>query len=199
MRLAATLFCIAALLPLSSEARIYRWVDAQGKTQYTDTPPPSDAKSIYELDKQGMVRATPQPRLTASQVIERQQAKQKAEADKRRDRALLQSYSRPEEIDRTRDSQIGAVMARSQTSRLRLEAAQEKQKRLKTQAEALLKRKKTLPDNLVADQKSVTEEILHIMAEQKMQDEEIKQIQDRAEADKKRLAELLGHHPEPRR
>ena len=192
MRLAATLFCIAALLPLSSEARIYRWVDAQGKTQYTDAPPPPDAKAIYELDKQGIVRATPEPRLTASQVMERQIAKQKADAEKRRDRALLQSYSKPEEIDRTRDSQIEAVMARSQTSKLRLATAQEKQKRLKSQVDALLKRKKTIPDDLKAEQKATTDEILHIMAEQKMQDDEIRQIRDRAEADKKRLAELLG-------
>jgi hypothetical protein len=192
MRLAATLLCFSMLLPHTSEARIYRWVDAQGKTQYTDTPPPSDAKVIHELDKQGMIRATPTPRLTASQVLEQQQAKLKAEADKRRDRALLQSYSKPEEIDRTRDSQIDAVLARSQTSKLRLSAAQEKQKRLKNQADALLKRKKPVPDDLLADQKASADEILHIMEEQKMQDQEIRQIKERADADKARLIELLG-------
>ena len=192
MRLAATLLCFSMLLPHTSEARIYRWVDAQGKTQYTDTPPPSDAKVIHELDKQGMIRATPTPRLTASQVLEQQQAKLKAEADKRRDRALLQSYSKPEEIDRTRDSQIDAVLARSQTSKLRLSAAQEKQKRLKNQADALLKRKKPVPDDLLADQKASADEILHIMEEQKMQDQEIRQIKERADADKARLVELLG-------
>lgn len=192
MRLAATLFCIAALLPLTSEARIYRWVDAQGKTQYTDTPPPSDAKVIHELDKQGMVRATPVPKLTASQVLEQQLAKQKVEADKRRDRALMQSYSKPEEIDRTRDSQIEAVNARSQTSKLRLTAAQEKQKRLKSQVDLLLKRKRAVPDDVIADQKAVATEILRIMEEQKLQDEEIHQIKERAENDKKRFIELQG-------
>jgi carboxypeptidase C (cathepsin A) len=192
MRLAATLFCIAALLPLTSEARIYRWVDAQGKTQYTDTPPPSDAKVIHELDKQGMVRATPVPKLTASQVLEQQLAKQKVEADKRRDRALMQSYSKPEEIDRTRDSQIEAVNARSQTSKLRLTAAQEKQKRLKNQVDLLLKRKRAVPDDVIADQKAVATEILRIMEEQKLQDEEIHQIKERAENDKKRFIELQG-------
>jgi hypothetical protein len=192
MRLAATLLCFSMLLPLTSEARIYRWVDAQGKTQYTDTPPPSDAKSIYELDKQGLVRSTPAPRLTASQVLEQQLAKQKVDAEKRRDRALLQSYSKPEEIDRTRDSQIEAVMARSQTSKLRLAAAQEKLKRLQAQIEALTKRKRPVPDDMQSDQKAAAAEILHIMEEQKMQDEEIRQIKERAEADKKRLAELLG-------
>jgi glutaredoxin len=44
------LFCIAALAAASAYAQstVYRWVDKDGKVQFSDSPPPADAKSVKE-------------------------------------------------------------------------------------------------------------------------------------------------------
>jgi glutaredoxin len=52
------LLCLAAALALAATAAqaqstVYRWVDKQGNVQYTDTPPPADAKSVTEKRMRG--------------------------------------------------------------------------------------------------------------------------------------------------
>ena len=47
--------CALFLLPLflanvASAAEMYRWVDADGKVHYTDTPPPTTAKSAQKKE-----------------------------------------------------------------------------------------------------------------------------------------------------
>lgn len=39
---------IACLLVAPVHAAMYKWVDAQGRVQYTDTPPPPNAKKVEE-------------------------------------------------------------------------------------------------------------------------------------------------------
>ena len=38
----------ALMLALPADAAMYKWVDAQGRTQYSDIPPPPDAKKVEE-------------------------------------------------------------------------------------------------------------------------------------------------------
>ncbi len=42
----ALLLVLVWLLPLAGQAQTYRWVDADGKVHYSDTPPPPSARSI---------------------------------------------------------------------------------------------------------------------------------------------------------
>lgn len=45
------LLCVAAALaaaPANAQSTVYRWVDKNGKVQFSDTPPPADAKSSSE-------------------------------------------------------------------------------------------------------------------------------------------------------
>jgi len=45
------LLCLATTLAASvalAQSTVYRWVDKDGKVQFTDTPPPSDAKGVTE-------------------------------------------------------------------------------------------------------------------------------------------------------
>ncbi len=39
---------------LTAQAQLYRWTDDSGKTHYTDTPPPADAKNVQK-------KASPRP------------------------------------------------------------------------------------------------------------------------------------------
>ena len=45
------LLCVVAALATATanaQSTVYRWVDKNGKVQFTDTPPPADAKSVTE-------------------------------------------------------------------------------------------------------------------------------------------------------
>lgn len=186
--LAGLLVCVA----LAAEARLYRWVDDRGNVQYSDSPPPGGAKSISELDQRGMVRKTQEKALTTEEIAQQEVARQKELDMKRRDKALLMSFSRTEEIDFLRNRQIDAVLSRVQTTKLRRQTAEDKLKRLATQENALTKAKKKLPDALLADAENTRKEISVLEAEAKKQDAEIASINERAEADKKRFIELRG-------
>jgi hypothetical protein len=39
---------LTLLFSLSAQGAMYKWVDAQGRTQYSDLPPPADAKKVEE-------------------------------------------------------------------------------------------------------------------------------------------------------
>jgi glutaredoxin len=39
---------LVALLALPAHAAMYKWVDAQGRVQYSDTPPPANARKVEE-------------------------------------------------------------------------------------------------------------------------------------------------------
>ncbi len=41
---------VAMLVAATAGAQMYRWVDKDGKVQYTDTPPPAAAKSVQKRD-----------------------------------------------------------------------------------------------------------------------------------------------------
>jgi glutaredoxin len=49
-RIPLSLLCVAALAASAAQAQstVYRWVDKDGKVQFTDMPPPSDARSVTE-------------------------------------------------------------------------------------------------------------------------------------------------------
>lgn len=106
---------IAALtVAQSALATTYKWVDEHGRTQYGDTIPPQYVKQgSEELNKKGVVI-----KRTAGALNE-EQRKAKLEADakkkdeeyqaleqKRKDRALLSTYTSEKEIDLIRDRNL---------------------------------------------------------------------------------------------
>ena len=194
MKKTSTLF-LAALLAICSlavEARLYRWVDENGKVQFSDKPPPSNAKGLTELDSRGMVRKTPTKAASAGEIAQREAARQKSMEQKRRDNALLQSFSQPEEIDYLRDRQVDAVRARVQTNKLQQQSAGEKIGRMNAQVETLSNAGKPVPEAVKANLDATRKELATLEADARKMEEEISAIMVRAEADKKRLIELRG-------
>jgi hypothetical protein len=53
-----TLALVLALLPILAQAQLYKWVDENGRTQYSDRPPPAGIKA--ELVTKGKVSPAPQ-------------------------------------------------------------------------------------------------------------------------------------------
>jgi regulator of protease activity HflC (stomatin/prohibitin superfamily) len=63
---------------LDAGAQLYRWVDKDGRVQYTDTPPPPDAKGTQQL-RLNTAPGAPAPSSTS--IAEQEKAFQKRRAD----------------------------------------------------------------------------------------------------------------------
>jgi hypothetical protein len=91
-----------------AQAAMYRWVDGNGRVQYSDTPPTTYQKSGgAELNKQGLVikRTQSEAERQAEAARLAEQKRIQAERDKQAqlDRALTQTYTTEAEIDLSRD------------------------------------------------------------------------------------------------
>ncbi len=95
-------------------AKMYKWVDEKGEVHYGDTVPPQYAnQGREELSKKGTVLKKTEGALTPEQrqAKEAEEAQKKAEQQKaleqkRRDKALLNTYTNEKEIDLTRDRNL---------------------------------------------------------------------------------------------
>lgn len=115
----AGMLMLALGAPLLHAQKIVCWKDAAGKTVGCgDKVPPEYASGgTKELDKQGNVRKTGESvdEMTKRQTREQEQARVKAEEDKRmteqkrQDSALLNTFSSEKEIDLKRDRELLAL------------------------------------------------------------------------------------------
>lgn len=201
MRCTTILLCLCAIaLNATAGERLYKWVDENGKIQYSDKPPMREAeKGVTELSRQGLAIHKTEGLLTPEQRAARdaELAKQREEAQKqlearRRDLALMKSFTKTSEIDAIRDRNIEQLAAGVQSDKQRVEAANKRIEAFQKQVDRFVKSKKPVPDDMKADMAEKQAELAKINDHIAQQEKEIEQVKARAEADKKRLLELRG-------
>ncbi|MGL4995311.1 MAG: DUF4124 domain-containing protein [Deefgea sp.] len=186
---------MAILCSPSQAATVYRWVDETGKVQYSDKPPAGQSKSLMELDKSGRIRKGNEQQLSP---VEKAALEEKAKTDQERrrsDKALLQSFSKPEEIDLLRDRQIEAVQAGIQTNQLRRATIAKRAEQQQQQIQRLQKSKRAIPADLQAEIDVSHKEIDDIDKTIVGLQADIDMIKDRAVMQKKRFIELKNVQP----
>ncbi|WP_051304485.1 DUF4124 domain-containing protein [Chitinilyticum litopenaei] len=195
------LLSVLILISVASiaHAKLYRWVDEKGQVQYSDKPPVT-GQTAAEMDSSGRVRKTPSETRTLSKEEQAQLAEEKRRQieQERRDRALLQTYSKPEELDARRDLQIESVQAGITSNQLRKQTVAERLKKLQGQVETLEKRKRPVPDDLKAEIELTRKEMADIDRNIAKQQQDIEDIRKRSEADKQRWRELKQQQDKPR-
>lgn len=110
---------IGALGGTTGHAQLYKWVDENGKTQYTDTiPPGSTDRARKELRSDGTVKnsteraaTTEEKRLAALKAVEDAKLKAIQDEHERMDKALLSTYTSLADFDRVRDRALGTLAA----------------------------------------------------------------------------------------
>jgi len=126
--LAGLLLVLALAYAASRDARgaTYKWVDEKGLVHYSDKMPPDAVNGAHvELDKQGRQVKKVEQALTADEVraraadVERQKQEAKErEILLRRDRALLASYTREEDLDLARARALTTIDGQMQSARV---------------------------------------------------------------------------------
>lgn len=201
MKKTLALLLIALHAPLASA--VYRCVDEKGHTLFGDTPPSACGNvPIYEVTPSGSVvrriDPTPTPQQLELRREERERLKKEqaiAAEQKRKDMALLNTYSTPAEFDVARDRNIEPVTGRITAAEQRLKELDVREKQindqLQTYASAANDGKETQPPGwLIAN-------LEQVRAEQKMlggaiarYHKEIDDLRARYDGDKKRWIAL---------
>lgn len=195
------LIAVATVQP--AWAKMYKWVDEQGKTHYGDTIPAQYAgQGNAELNKGGMAVKKTEGALSEGQrkVREEEQARLNAEKQKavdveRRDKALLNTYTTDKEIDLARDRHLQGAEAVIQTNQQRLKSEQSKLDGYRKQAASLTAAKKPVPKDLAEDIKEAERELQRTQEAIKNKQQEQTNIRAKFDADKMRFRELKGIMP----
>ena len=204
------LFLMAALLAADAGAA-FRCVDEKGVTHIGDTPPSGCAKvPMFEISTSGMVLRKIDPTPTAEEVKVREaeaaerKEREKAHAEQRRkDMALLNTYSAEKEFDSTRDRNIEPVQGRIKSAHERIAAVDKRMKELEDESEFYKagKSKSAKKDKVAREVPSqITTDLEHLRAEKATlaknvgtYEREIGEIRARFDADKKRWGDLKNN------
>jgi hypothetical protein len=136
----------AALLPIPALAKLYKWVDANGKVHYSDkVPPEAVSRGHEEKTDTGLTVKTVDAAKSKEQLEAERRAKAEAEAQQRaeqeakrkqaeQDRILLLTFSNEKEIERSRDDRLGALDGRIQLTQERIGKLSEQLEQARAQA-----------------------------------------------------------------
>jgi hypothetical protein len=191
---------LLAVAPAAAQQRMYKCVDAKGKVYYTQVPPAEClGRETQELNTSGtLIRKNPTPTALSPEQQKAREAdlKRKLEADerskeeRRKNTALLNTYSSEKDIDDARGRALKEAQAAIADTEKRIVEAQKRRKQLESEKEFYVK--KPLPVKLKQD---ITNTELEIKNQTELLDskkKEIGVINSKYDSDKRRYLELTN-------
>lgn len=199
--LVALLLGVSFSLPAA--AKLYKWVDENGTTHYGETVPPEYAdKDRAELSKSGRVVKqhkvlTPEERAAERSAKEQEEAKkleekQAAIESKRRDTALIDTYSSSAEIDLARKRNLQQIELRIDGINANIKRASVNQLALQKEADDYAKAGKKIPPSLQEDLQEAQAQLDKLKKDLEKPLAEKAKMEARYDADKARYRELTG-------
>ena len=198
---------VALILGLSfslpATAKLYKWVDENGTTHYGETIPPEYAdKDRAELNKAGRVIKkkevlTPEELRAERSTKEQENAKKldedKAALDgKRRDKALIDTYSNADEIDLARKRNLQQIELRIAGVNANLKIANNNLLGLQKEVDTYTKASKAIPKDLQDDLQEAQARLDKLQKDMEKAQAEMAAMNARYDADKVRYRELTG-------
>ncbi len=200
LRTLAGISALAAALGATAvhAGKLYKWTDEKGVVHYSETLP-SEAKdrSNTEIDKKGRELRKNDAALTPAQIKaiqddkERRKSEEKQLAEqRRRDNALLNTYTTEAEIDGARDRAISGATQSMQAIEARLKTARGKIDALRKQMADWKAKGKPVPDSLKDELAAAERDESKVAADLKGKETEIQNLRQKYELDKARFVEL---------
>jgi len=194
-RLMAT--CLVLIMPSSQtqaadsakpgNTKIIKWVDDKGMTHYGDTLPTQFSNKNSVINSQGITIQRNDPK---SQSMEESP---EVTEQKRKDRALMASFTNENEIDLARDRHLQMDEITVQGLQQRRVTATKQLESNKKFADGFKQRNKPVPPDLDQDLKDNQAEIGRIDAQIKQQADIMDATRKRFAADKQRFIDLKAH------
>ena len=190
---------IGMTFSLPVTAKRYKWVDDKGVTHYGETIPPEYAhRDREELNKAGRVVEkkevlTPEERHAKElEDIKKREDDEAVLEQKRRDKALLNTYSSAKEIDLARVRNLQQVEARLNSISSQLKMADDKLIGLQKEADGYAKTSKKIPPSLQDDLQESQARLTKLQQDLEKSMAEKAAVEARYDADKARYKELTG-------
>jgi|KBSSwiStaDraftv2_1062776.scaffolds.fasta_scaffold658158_2 uncharacterized protein DUF4124 len=179
-------------------AKIFKWVDEKGVTHYGESIPPEyKDQAATEMSKHGLTVRKLDAAATGNEArkaaeekaIKDREEKQRAFEQRRRDMALMNTYTSAREIDEHRERTLQVPIQTLKGLEPRLKKAKDRLTSLQSQAAALTAKGKSAEglDQDIADEQA---EIQNIKADMDRSQAQIDAIKLKFDADKKRFIEL---------
>jgi len=188
-----------ATISLNAEAKLFKWVDKNGTTHYGETIPPEYAdRDTKEFDK-GRIS----DRSETFDNKKQDSVKQETEEDKaakearRRDEALLNSFTTEKEIDLSRDRSLLQIEARINSYQTLIQSAQASLDDLHKEADGRTSQNWKIPQSLTDDIVAAEERIATLQLNLENSQKESAAVRARYDAEKQRFRVLKGMSPAP--
>jgi len=191
--------CLSALAaaPVAAQQRMYKCVDAKGKTYYTQLPPPEClGRDTQELNKAGMLKKSERPVPPADLQAREAERKKKLEEDdkgkeeSRKNAALLATYPSEKEIEDARARALKEAQVAIADTEKRVANAHKRSKDLESEKEFFVK--KPLPAKLKQEITSNEIDIKNQTQLLEAKKKEISTINAKYDDDKRRYIELTS-------
>jgi hypothetical protein len=177
---------------------MYKCVDAKGKTYYTQVPPPEClGRDTQELNKSGsLIRKNPAvipltPAQEQAREAERKkqiEEEEKSKEERRKNLALLNTYSSEKDIDEARARALDEAQAAIEATERSIAGAQKRRQELEAEKEFYVK--KPMPLKLKLDISNTEIEIKNQTVLLDAKKKEISTINAKYNEDKRRYVEL---------
>ena len=189
---------LAPALAQQAPQRMYKCIDARGKTYYTQVPPAEClGRETQELNKSGtVIRKTERPLNPAELQAREAEKKKKAEQDefakeeRRKNTALLNTYSSEKDIEDARARSLQEAQTAISDTEKSIAGAQKRQQDLEKEKEFYTK--KPMPFKLKNELSNLDIEIKNQTALLEAKKKEISTINQKYDEDKRRYVELTA-------
>lgn len=199
---------LVAAFAAGSAGAVYKCVDEKGRTLIGDVPPEGCANVVmYEVSQTGMVlrKIDPTPTPEQERRMREEQEKRKAAEriaaeQKRRDMALLNTYSSEREFDVARDRNIEPIKTRIAAAKERIATLDKHRQEVEDELEFYKAgssksrrrgdRSNAPPPHLLADLERGKKDKATLEAAIVKDEQEIEDVKARFETDKKRWIEV---------
>jgi hypothetical protein len=198
LALAGLAFAVV-LTDAAAAAKIYKWVDEKGVTHYGETIPPEyKDQAAAEMTKRGVTvrrwdaTATPEQRKAVEdKAIREREERQRAFEQRRRDMALVNTYTSVKEIDDARERSVQLPQQAIRGLEPRLKKAQEGLLAAQRQAAEVTKSgNKPISEGLEQDVADRKAEVDGIKADIERHQAQVLAIKAKYDSDKRRYLEL---------
>lgn len=180
-----------------AQAGLYRWVDSNGRVQYSDTLPATYQKSgAAELNKQGQVikrtASASEREAEAAHRVEQAKLQRAADEQARLDRALTSTYTTEAEIDLARDRALAHHKLAIQGAEIRAKVVEANLRELNARAAKITASKRAVPSNLQMQLTQSEKESLELKRTILQNQEAMIKVREKYAADKERFKLLVA-------
>ncbi len=181
---------------LNAEAKLFKWVDKNGTTHYGETIPPEYADRDTKQLSNGRVTDRDETFDSRQNSAKKETPEEKAAKEaRRRDDALLNSFTNEKEIDLSRDRSLMQIEARINSYNTMIKSAQSTVDDLHKESDNRTKKGWKIPQSLTDDIATAEEHVAQLQTDLENSQKESETVKARYAAEKQRFRELKGITP----